>query len=224
MDVVSPLHLPPSPELTGVRRHALGEMPIFAEVGEGCVIQQPTVAGLEYREGCGKLRLGARCIVRCFSTIYGDVEIGDDVSTGHHVLIRERTRVGNRVVIGTGTVIDGDVEIGSFVKIEGNVYIPTHTRIGNHVFIGPNAVLTNDRYPLRCRAGYEPAGPVLEDSVTIGANSTILPGVWLGHGVMVGAGAVVTRDVPPWHLAVGNPARITPLPERLREENRAKRW
>lgn len=162
--------------------------------------------------------------MRAFSTIYADVQFGDEVSVGHSALVREFTHVGNRVVLGTGCIIDGYVTIGSFVKIEGGVYIPTHSQIGSYVFLGPNTVLTNDRYPLRRRTEYQPVGPILEDHVTIGANATLLPGVRIGEGAMVAAGAVVTSDVPSWHLARGVPARYEPLPERLREPNRARNW
>ena len=197
---------------------------MFAILGENCDIQDGVVLGLQYRDRCEKTVVGNRAIIRQGTIIYADVVIGDDFATGHNVLIREHTRIGNKVLVGTGTVIDGHVTIGNFVKLETNVYIPTHTYIGNYVFIGPNAVLTNDRYPLRRRDEYKPEGPILEDHVTIGANATLLPGVRIGEGAMVAAGAVVTRDVPPWHLAIGVPARIRPLPPELREPNRARNW
>jgi acetyltransferase-like isoleucine patch superfamily enzyme len=197
---------------------------MYADLGADCTIQEPAKVGVQYRQGCQKARLGARCVVRAFTTIYADVEMGDYVSMGHYVLIREHTCIGSHVVIGTGTIIDGYVRIGDCVKIEGNVYIPTHTIVGNRVFVGPNAVLTNDKHPLRRRSEYDPKGPTLEDDVSVGANATILPGVRIGAGSIVGAGAVVTADVPQWHFAVGVPARFSPLPEHLREENRAKRW
>jgi acetyltransferase-like isoleucine patch superfamily enzyme len=168
--------------------------------------------------------IGDRAEIRWGTVIYGDTQIGDDFKTGHSAMIRERTVVGNRVVIGTNTVVDGNVTIGDDVKIESSVYIPTHATIGSQVFIGPGAVLTNDKYPQRLRDQYVPSGPVLEDSVTVGANSTILPGVRIGEGSMIAAGSVVTKDVPPWSLVVGVPARIEPLPEKLRERNRAKTW
>jgi acetyltransferase-like isoleucine patch superfamily enzyme len=196
----------------------------FAELGLDCIIQEHVILGLQYRVECEKVRIGDNAVIRAFTIIYADVELGNDVKTGHHVLIREHTRIGNRVVVGSETIIDGYSTIGDFVKIEGRVYIPTHTTIGNYVFIGPGAVLTNDKYPLRRRDEYEPRGPVIEDNVSIGGNATILPGVRLSEGSMIAAGSVVTRDVPPWHLAVGVPARSQPLPEFLKEPNRAKRW
>ncbi len=197
---------------------------MFATTGQNCTIQENVVLGLRYKEGCQPAIVGNNAVIRWGSVIYADVIIGDDFATGHNVLIREHTHIGNKVLVGTGTVIDGHVTIGNFVKLETNVYIPTHTRIGNYVFIGPNAVLTNDRYPLRRRQEYTPEGPILEDHVTIGANATILPGVRIGEGAMVAAGAVVTRDVPPWHLAIGVPARVQPLPPELREPNKARNW
>lgn len=190
-----------------------------AHLGADCIIQPMAVVGLEYKPGCAPARLGDGAIVRAFTLIYGDVVIGRGFRTGHHALIREHTTIGDYVLVGTGTVIDGQVEIGSYVSIQTQVYIPTHTRIGSYVFIGPRAVLTNDKYPLRQRAAYQPAGPLIADHVSIGANATLLPGVSLGEGAVVAAGAIVTQDVPPWSLAIGAPARIQPLPAHLREPN-----
>lgn len=192
--------------------------------GADCLIDPRALVGLRYTDDCRAAVIGDRCVIRALTVVYGDVVMGSHVKTGHHVTIREHTRIGDYVVVGSGTVIDGNVTIGSYVKIESRVYIPTHTSVGNHVFIGPGAVLTNDRYPLRLRHDYEPKGPTIEDNVTIGANATILPGVRIGEGSIVAAGSVVTRDVPPWSLAIGVPARFRPLPGRLREPNRAKRW
>lgn len=186
-------------------------------------MQEFVVIGLRYRPDCQPARIGSHARIRAFSVIYADVVIGDHFKTGHGILIREQTIIGTQVVVGTGSVIDGQSRIGDRVKIESLVYIPTHTKIGSHVFIGPNAVLTNDRYPQRMRDQYKPEGPVLEDSVTIGAGATILPGVRIGEGSFVAAGAVVTHDVPPWSLIRGVPGRISELPARLRERNRAAR-
>jgi acetyltransferase-like isoleucine patch superfamily enzyme len=197
---------------------------MYARLGKDCTIQDNVILGLKYTEGCKETIIGDRAVIRWGTVIYADVVIGNDFKTGHSAMIREKTTIGARVIVGTNTVIDGNVEIGNFVKLESNVYIPTHTKIGNHVFIGPGAVLTNDKYPLRRRDEYEPQGPIIEDHVSIGANVTILPGVCIGEGAMVAAGSVVTKDVPPWHLAIGVPAQIRPLPEHLKEPNRAKKW
>jgi acetyltransferase-like isoleucine patch superfamily enzyme len=197
---------------------------IYAKLGENCVIQDNVILGFKYKDRCQEVNIGDNAIIRAFTVIYADVVIGGDFKTGHGVVIRENTKIGNRVVVGSGVVIDGNVEIGNRVKIETNVYIPTHTRIGNDVFIGPNVVMTNDKYPQRLRDEYQPQGPIIEDSVSIGANSTILPGIVISEGSFIAAGSIVTKDVPPWSLVKGTPARIYKLPEKLKERNRAKKW
>jgi acetyltransferase-like isoleucine patch superfamily enzyme len=163
-------------------------------------------------------RIGDRATVRSGSILYGDVTIGDDFTTGHNVLVREETTVGDDVLVGTNTVIDGASEIGSSVSLQTGVYVPQATRISDHVFVGPCAVLTNDPYPLRTEAELD--GPKLADHVSVGANATLLPGVSVGKGAFVAAGAVVTEDVPAETLAVGAPARHRPLPRELQGENR----
>lgn len=195
-----------------------------AELGEGCVVQPGVVLGLRYREGCGALRTGRNVTLRTGSIIYGDVVMGDYCQTGHNVMIRERTTLGNHVVVGTNTVIDGNVEIGDFVKIESACYIPTHVKIGSRVFFGPGVVLTNDRFPLKDRDNYRPEGPVIEDGVTLGAAVVVMPGVRIGAGAFVAAGAVVTRDVEPGTLVKGVPGRAHPLPDVLGELNTALSW
>jgi acetyltransferase-like isoleucine patch superfamily enzyme len=101
--------------------------------------------------------------------------------------------------------------------MQTGVYIPRETEIGDRVFLGPNATLLNDPYPLRVDAELE--GPTLEDDVSVGANATVLPGVTVGEGSFVAAGAVVVDDVPPKTLAVGEPARHEELPEELEGRN-----
>ncbi len=191
----------------------------LAILAEDVIVQPHAVVGLRYREECGPARVGPGGIIRAYTIIYGDVVIGTGFKSGHHALIREHTRIGDYVLVGTASILDGHVIIGDYVSIQSQVYIPTYTTIGSYVFIGPNATLTNDKYPLRQRSALQLQGPIIEDHVTIGANATLLPGVRVGQGAMVAAGAIVTRDVPSWTLAVGAPARFQPLPEALREPN-----
>ncbi|MDD1668552.1 MAG: N-acetyltransferase [Methanomicrobiales archaeon] len=184
-------------------------------VGPGARIFEPVTLGFPSRDriGCESFKgtvIGRNALIRPGTTIYCDVEIGDDFQCGHNVLIREKTRIGSRVAVGTATVIEGNSGIGDDVRVQSLVFIPARTVIGNGVFIGPHAVLTNDRYPPR---DSDLRGPVLKDRSVIGANATILPGVVVGKGACVAAGAVVTRDVPPRRLAIGVPAEIRDLPE-----------
>lgn len=191
---------------------------------EGLVLESGVRLGVAGRADSQPTRLGRECHVRSGTVIHADVVIGDALRTGHNALIRANTRIGDHVVVGTNVVIEGNVEIGDFVKLEANTFIPTHTRIGTRVFIGPGVTMTNDRYPLRQRDSYRPEGPTIEDNATIGAGAVLCPGVRIGAGAFVAAGAVVTRDVPPGHLAIGVPARHSPLPDHLDEPNRALSW
>ena len=164
--------------------------------------------------GCS---IGEDSFIRAGTTIFANVKTGKRFKTGHNAMIRENTTIGDNVLVGTNVIIDGNVSIGNNVSIQGNAYIPTHVTIEDNVFIGPCAVLANDKYPIR--GEYEPEGPVLRKGVSIGANATVVPGVEIGEGAMVAAGAVVTKDVPAWKLAIGCPAKITDLPEKLESLN-----
>lgn len=188
-----------------------------SQLGEDCVIDDPETVGYVHDEEAAPAIVGDRARIRKGTIVYCDVEIGDDLTTGHNALIREETTIGDDVVVGTDTVIDGQCAIGSHVSLQTGVYIPTHTAIGDNVFIGPRAVLTNDPYPVRQD---EPlAGPTLRDGVSVGANATILPDVTVGEGAFVAAGATVTEDVPPDTLALGTPAAHHELPATLAGEN-----
>ena len=160
---------------------------------------------------------GKDSFIRPGTTIFSNVRTGSGFRTGHNAMIRENTTIGNNVLVGTNVIIDGNVTIGNNVSIQGNVYIPTHVLIEDNVFIGPCAVLANDKYPIR--GEYRPEGPTIRKGASIGANATLVPGVEIGEGAMVAAGALVTKDVPAWKLAIGCPAKIVELPEKLKVLN-----
>lgn len=185
--------------------------------GENCAIEENAAVGYGAGDESTPTTFGDRAVVRAFTVVYADVEIGDDFSTGHHALVRENTTIGDDVTVGTGATIDGETTIGSHVSLQTSVYIPQNTAIGDNVFVGPCAVLTNDPYPVRSAAELD--GPTIDDGASIGANATLLPGVTIGEGAFVAAGAVVTDDVPPDTLALGAPAEIRPLPDPISGTN-----
>jgi acetyltransferase-like isoleucine patch superfamily enzyme len=134
--------------------------------------------------------------------------------------IGEGTRVWQYVVILPGAVIGRDGNICSHCFIENNVVVGDRVTVKcgvqlwdgitleDDVFVGPNATFTNDREPRSRNASATLLPTLVKKGASIGANATILPGLTIGEGAMVGAGAVVTKDVPPRTLVVGNPARI----------------
>lgn len=174
--------------------------------------------GVKYKKGSKSPLIGKNSLIRSNTIIYDDVKIGDNFRTGHNVIVREKTTIGDDVLIGTNTVIEGYCRIGDNVSIQSNVYIPTNVLIEDNVFIGPCACFTNDKYPIR--VDYKLKGPIIRKGASIGANSTFLSSVEVGEGAMVAAGAIVTRSVPPWYLAIGAPARIKPLPPFLKVPNK----
>jgi acetyltransferase-like isoleucine patch superfamily enzyme len=201
-------------------------------IGDNCIVLENVLLGFPDTEKLLKLSqlnlnlehaeydgttMGNNVIIRSDAVIYSNVVMGNYVRTGHKILIRENTRIGSNVLIGTNTVIDNNCQIGSHVSIQSGVYLPSNTLIEDYVFLGPSSTLANDRYPIREKTNL-PA-PIIRKGASIGANATILPAVEVGEGAMVAAGAVVTQNVPAWHYAIGVPAKMVPLPEKLRVQN-----
>jgi len=138
-----------------------------------------------------------------------NVEIGDGTNIWHFVHVRKNAKIGKKCNIGKSVFIDTNVMIGDNVKIQNFATLYHGLTVGNDVFIGPHVCFTNDLYP---RAQIWDDNRLVEtkilDGASIGANSTIIAGITIGKYAMVGAGAVVTKDVPDHALVVGNPARV----------------
>lgn len=145
-----------------------------------------------------------------------DAKIGAGTKIWNWVQVRENTEIGENCILSKGVYIDSDVKIGNNVKIQNNVSVYHGVEIGNGVFVGPHVCFTNDKNPraididgnLKGNDDWEVSEIHVGDGVAIGANSTILPGVTLNEYCMVGAGSVVTKDVPAYTLVFGNPAQI----------------
>jgi UDP-2-acetamido-3-amino-2,3-dideoxy-glucuronate N-acetyltransferase len=128
--------------------------------------------------------------IGAFSLVQDGAQLGAGCRIGTHVLVERGARLGDRVTVHSGTQIwDG-------------------VALGDDVFVGPNATFVNDPFPRSGQAPAEPQRTVVRNRASIGANATLLPGIEIGEGAMVGAGAVVTRSVPRAAIVVGNPARI----------------
>jgi acetyltransferase-like isoleucine patch superfamily enzyme len=150
------------------------------------------------------------------ATIERDAMIGAGTQIWHEAQIRVNARVGEECILGKGVFIDSDVCIGDRVKIQNYSCIYHGSTIEDGVFIGPHVVLTNDRLPraitpsgaLKTGEDWRCEGARICYGASLGARSVILPGVTVGAWAMVGAGAVVTADVPPHGLVIGCPARL----------------
>lgn len=139
--------------------------------------------------------------------VSSDSSVGNGCEVWKWTTIRERARVGDGVSIGQHCYIDQGVTIGNRCKIQNSVNIYYGVTVGDEVFVGPSVTFTNDLHP-RAVGPWEVTATTVESSVSIGAGATIVCGVRIGEGAVVGAGSVVISDVPPYTLVVGNPARI----------------
>lgn len=168
-------------------------------IDENVILGYPASRPIPKRE----VLIGERSVLRSGTIIYEGVTLGDDFESGHYVIVREENRIGDHVQIWSHSVIDYGCQIGSYTKIHTRVYIPQFTVIEDDVFIAPGAAFANDKVPLSKQLH----GPHLKRGARIGVNVTILPGVTIGEGALVGAGCVVTKDVPDGMVVVGNPGR-----------------
>ena len=135
--------------------------------------------------------------------------IGEGTQIWHFSHIREGAKIGKNVNIGQNVYIDKHVVIGDNCKIQNNVSVYKGVTIKNNVFVGPSVVFTNDIYPVSGEWSDEKiVETIIDDEVSIGANSTIVAGITIGKMTLVGAGSVVTKDVPNNCIAYGNPAKV----------------
>ena len=139
---------------------------------------------------CETRKVGARTRIWAFAHILPGARIGADCNICDH------------------TFIENDVVVGDRVTVKCGVQLWDGARIGDDVFIGPNATFSNDRFPRSRKQPKTFLATVVKEGASIGANATILPGLTIGRGAMVGAGAVVIESVPPYAVVAGNPARI----------------
>lgn len=167
--------------------------------------------GYRYPGDLTPLIVGDHAIIRSGTILYANTTIGNRFQCGHQVLIRGEVTIGDRCVVHHKCTLEGRLRIGNGVKIMAHVYLPSTTDIGDMVFIGPGTTFLNDKYPMRRAAPV--CGPRIGDHVSIGGGVTICPEVIVGRNCIIGAGSVVTKDVPPDMLAYGNPARHYPLPD-----------
>ncbi|XKL84276.1 N-acetyltransferase [Aeromonas media] len=135
-------------------------------------------------------------------------DIGDGTRIWQFSVVLQGAKIGKECNVCAHTLIEGNVVIGDRVTIKSGVYIWDGITVGDDVFIGPCVAFTNDRHPRSKVYPVEFPKMVIKQGASVGANATLLPGITVGKYAMVGAGAVVTKDVPDYAVVAGNPAKV----------------
>ena len=173
------------------------------EIGPGTKIGANCELGVPSPLGNGSpLRIGEGSTIRSHSVFYESSFFGQNLTTGHRVTVREMTQAGRGFQIGTLSDIQGHCKIGEYVKFHSNVHVGQHTSIEDYVWVFPYVVFTNDPHP----PSNIMQGVRVKSFAAIATMSTILPGVTIGEGALIGACSAVTKDVGDHRIAVGNPA------------------
>jgi acetyltransferase-like isoleucine patch superfamily enzyme len=161
------------------------------------------------REPLAPTVIGDGTIVSTGAIVFAGSRIGARVVLGDQSCVRERVVIGDDVVLGRGSLVENDTTIGALTKIQAEAYITAYSTLEENVFIAPCVVTTNDNYMGRTEARHAAIkGPTIRRGARVGGGAILCPGIEVGEEAFVGAGAVVTKDVPPRMLVVGNPARV----------------
>ncbi len=174
-----------------------------ALIDDGVTLGYPTT-----RCGDHLLTIGPEARIRSGTIIYSGSSIGRNLETGHNVVIREQNIIGDGVRIWGNSVIDYGCCIGNNVRIHNKVYVAQFTLIEDDVFLAPGVTLANDIHPGCPYAAECMEGPRIKKGAQIGVNACVLPRVVIGENAVIGAGSVVTKDIPPGVVAYGNPAQV----------------
>ena len=182
------------------------------KVLENAVVgKQPTLSprSTAKREPLPPTEIGEGTIVSTGAIVFAGSRVGSRVILGDQSCVRERVTIGDEVVLGRGSLVENDTTIGAMTRIQAEAYITAYSTLEEHVFVAPCVVTTNDNYMGRTEQRHElMKGPTIRRAARIGGGAVLCPGVEIGEEAFVGAGAVVTKDVPPRTIVVGNPARV----------------
>ena len=186
-------------------------------LGEGVKVLEYAVVGKQpslsprstaKREPLAPAEIGDGTIVSTGAIVFAGTKVGARVILGDQSCVRERVVVGDDVVIGRGSLVENDTTIGALTKIQADAYITAYSTLEDNVFIAPCVVTTNDNFMGRTERRHGLIkGPTIRRGARVGGGVIICPAVEIGEEAFVGAGAVVTKDVPARTLVAGNPAR-----------------
>jgi acetyltransferase-like isoleucine patch superfamily enzyme len=187
-------------------------------LGEGVKVLEHAVVGKQptlsprsttRREPLAPCVIGAGTVVSTGAIVFAGTTVGERVILGDQSCVRERVTIGDDVVLGRGSLVENDTTIGALTKIQAGAYITAYSTLEERVFIAPCVVTTNDNFMGRTERRHELIeGPTIRRGARIGGGAILCPGIEIGEEAFVGAGAVVTKDVPPRVVVVGSPARV----------------
>ena len=187
-------------------------------IGDDCRIldyavvgKQPTLSprSTAKREELPPLELGTGTVVSTGAVVFAGTKVGARVILGDQSCVRERVTIGDDVVVGRGSLVENDTTIGALTKIQADAYITAYSTLEEEVFVAPCVVTTNDNFMGRTERRHDLIkGPTIRRGARVGGGAVLCPGIEIGEEAFVGAGAVVTKDVPARMLVVGNPARV----------------
>ena len=179
--------------------------------------KQPTLSprSTAKREPLPPATVGAGTVISTGAIVFAGTTVGERVILGDQSCVRERVTIGDDVVVGRGSLVENDTTIGAMTKIQADAYITAYSTLEEHVFVAPCVVTTNDNFMGRTERRHELIeGPTIRRGARIGGGAILCPGIEIGEDAFVGAGAVVTKDVPARTVVVGSPARaLREVPE-----------
>ena len=179
---------------------------------ENAVVGKPPALGPKStarREPLPPATVGAGTVISTGAIVFAGTTIGTDCIVGDQSCVRERVEIGDDVVVGRGSLVENDTTIGSGTRIQAEAYVTAYSTLEEDVFIAPCVVTTNDNFMGRTdRRKALMKGPTIRRGARVGGGAILCPGVEIGEEAFVGAGAVVTKNVDPRMLVVGNPARV----------------
>jgi acetyltransferase-like isoleucine patch superfamily enzyme len=187
-------------------------------LGEGVKVLEHAVVGKQpvlsprstaKREDLPPAELGPGAIVSTGGVVFAGSRIGARVIVGDGACVRERCEIDDDVVVGRGSLVENDTTVGARTKIQAHAYVTAYSTLEEDVFVAPCVVTTNDNFMGRTERRHELVeGPTIRRGARVGGGAVLCPGIEIGEEAFVGAGAVVTRDVPARSVVVGNPARV----------------
>jgi acetyltransferase-like isoleucine patch superfamily enzyme len=161
------------------------------------------------REPLPPVEIGDGTIVSTGAIVFAGSTIGAGCILGDQSCVRERVSIADDVVVGRGSLVENDTTIGSGTRIQAEAYITAYSTLEEDVFIAPCVVTTNDNFMGRTEKRKAlMKGPTIRRGARVGGGAILLPGIEVGEEAFVGAGAVVTKDVPARKVVVGSPARV----------------